>query len=97
MPDGQQELAIHEMTGRRAAQFGFEGRGVITPGAHADHTVFDLDALSWENDVMVADLPLGASRLRRPPGGYRWTITGGGVTQAQGERTDASPGHVLRR
>jgi hypothetical protein len=46
---------------------------------------------------MVDDLPVGASRLRRPPGGYRWTMVGGVVTQAGGMATAARPGSVLRR
>jgi N-acyl-D-aspartate/D-glutamate deacylase len=91
------EDAVHAVTGRQAELFGFDGRGHLAPGAHADLVVFDLDELSWETDVMVDDLPLGASRLRRPPGGYRWTVVGGVVTQEAGELTGALPGQVLRR
>jgi N-acyl-D-aspartate/D-glutamate deacylase len=91
------EAAVHALTGRPAALFGFTGRGVVAPGMHADLTVFDLDELHWDRDVMVADMPLGADRLRRPPGGYRATVVGGVVTQQNGELTAARPGRVLRR
>jgi N-acyl-D-aspartate/D-glutamate deacylase len=46
---------------------------------------------------MVDDLPTGARRLRRPPGGYRATIAAGVATQLGGELTGARPGRVLRR
>ena len=77
--------------------FGFERRGVLAVGNHADLVVFDLDALAWEPDVMVDDLPTGASRLRRPAGGYRATVVAGVATQRDGELTGATPGRVLRR
>jgi N-acyl-D-aspartate/D-glutamate deacylase len=46
---------------------------------------------------MTADLPRGASRLRRGPGGYRYTVVDGTVTQEDGVLTEALPGKVLRR
>ncbi|HVM65307.1 MAG TPA: amidohydrolase family protein [Acidimicrobiales bacterium] len=91
------EAAVHALTGRQASLFGFEGRGVVAPGAHADLVVFDLDELRWSPDMMVDDLPGGASRLRRPPGGYRWTVVAGTVTQEGGQLTPHRPGHVLHR
>ena len=91
------EQAIHALTGRQAEVFGFEARGVVAPGNHADLVVFDLDELHWDRDEMVDDLPTGARRLRRPPGGYRATIAAGVATQLGGELTGARPGRVLRR
>ena len=64
------EQGVHRMTGQLADVFGFAGRGVLAEGNHGDVTIFALDELDWQTDVFVDDLPLGASRLRRPPGGY---------------------------
>jgi N-acyl-D-amino-acid deacylase len=90
------EQAVHRMTGQLAGLFGFTGRGLLTEGAAADLVVFGLDELDWAADVFVTDLPRGARRLRRPAGGYRYTVVGGTVVQAGGELTGARPGTVLR-
>ena len=90
------EQAVHRMTGQLADLFGFPGRGRLAAGAAGDLVVFGLDELDWAADVFVADLPEGARRLRRPPGGYRYTAVGGTVVQAGGELTGARPGTVLR-
>ncbi len=65
-------------------------------GAAGDLAVFGLDELDWAADVFVTDLPEGARRLRRPAGGYRYTVLAGTVVQAGGELTGARPGRVLR-
>jgi hypothetical protein len=57
--------------------------------------VFALDELHWDDDVFVNDLPGGSSRLRRPPGGYRYTLANGEVTQEDGVLTDVRPAGVL--
>jgi N-acyl-D-aspartate/D-glutamate deacylase len=90
------EEAVHRMTGQLADVFGFVGRGRIAEGNHADVTIFSLDELDWKEDVFVDDLPLGASRLRRPPGGFRQTIVAGTVVQEGGTLSGARPGKVLR-
>jgi N-acyl-D-aspartate/D-glutamate deacylase len=89
------EQAVHELTGKLAAAFGFHDRGTVTPGRVADLTVFALDELHWDEDTFVDDLPGGASRLRRPPGGYRYTLAAGEITQEDGVLTDARPAGVL--
>jgi N-acyl-D-amino-acid deacylase len=90
------EQAVHRMTGRLADLFGFAGRGRLAEGAVGDLVVFGLDELDWAADVFVTDLPAGARRLRRPAGGYRYTVVGGNLVQANGELTGARPGRVLR-
>jgi N-acyl-D-aspartate/D-glutamate deacylase len=90
------EQAVYRMTGQLADRFGFAGRGRLAAGAAGDLVVFGLDELDWAADVFVADLPEGARRLRRPPGGYRYTAVSGTVVQAGGELTGARPGAVLR-
>jgi len=89
------EQAVHELTGKLAGAFGFYDRGVVAQGKVADLTVFALDELHWDADVFVDDLPGGARRLRRPPGGYRYTLAQGEVTQEAGVPTDARPAGVL--
>ena len=90
------EQAVHRMTGQLAELFGFAVPGRLTQGAVGDLAVFGLDELDWAADVFVSDLPEGARRLRRPAGGYRYTVVAGTVVQQDGELTGARPGTVLR-
>jgi len=90
------EQAVHRMTGQLAGLFGFAGRGQLAEGMAGDLVVFGLDELDWAPDVFAADLPEGAQRLRRPPGGYRYTVLSGTVVQEDGQLTGARPGTVLR-
>lgn len=87
--------AVYQLTGRPAELFGFHDRGAVREGAWADLTVFALDELHWDEPVMTFDLPTGARRLRRGPGGYRYTIVGGTVSQEGGSLTGALPGRAL--
>jgi N-acyl-D-amino-acid deacylase len=89
------ERAVWELTGRQAEVFGLGDRGVIAPGYAADLVVFDPAALTWREEVLTADLPGGAARLRRPPAGFRFTVVAGTVVQAGGALTGALPGTVL--
>jgi S-adenosylmethionine/arginine decarboxylase-like enzyme len=89
------EHAVRELTGRQAEVFGLRGRGVIATGYAADLTVFDPAALQWREEVLTADLPGGGLRLRRPPGGFRFTVVAGTVVQHDGTLTGALPGIVL--
>jgi N-acyl-D-aspartate/D-glutamate deacylase len=89
------EQAVHELTDKQARVCGISDRGRVEPGLVADLTVFALDELEWQPDEFVYDLPGGAPRLRRPPGGYRYTLTSGVVTQEHGRLTGELPGGVL--
>jgi N-acyl-D-amino-acid deacylase len=89
------EQAVHELTGRQAEVFGFIDRGRLVPGAHADMTVFALDDLAWSDEEFVSDVPEGGSRMRRPPGGYRYTTVEGVVVQEEGQLTGANPGSIV--
>jgi N-acyl-D-aspartate/D-glutamate deacylase len=89
------ERAVHELTGRLADAFGLEGRGVLRPGAAGDLVVFDLDELRYAPDSFVHDLPGGAPRLTRAPGGFRATAVAGIVTQSDGVATGARPAGPL--
>ncbi|MBM3660019.1 MAG: amidohydrolase family protein [Actinobacteria bacterium] len=89
------EQAVHELSAKQADVFGFRDRGRVVPGLAADLTVFALDELHWDDDVFVTDLPGGSRRLRRPPGGYRYTVANGEVTQEAGVLTGATPAGVL--
>jgi N-acyl-D-amino-acid deacylase len=83
--------AVKELTSRQADLLGIPDRGVVKAGARADLTVFALDDLRWSDPTIVADLPGGGTRLRRPDGGYRYTLANGVVTQVNGKLTGALP------
>src|SRR4051794_445502 len=86
------EAAVWQLTGRQATTLGLADRGVLRPGAVADVTVFALDELHWDTEEFVTDLPGAGRRFRRPPGGYRYTVTAGEVTQERDVLTGARPG-----
>lgn len=89
------EQAVHELTAKQADVFGFRDRGRVAPGLAGDLTVFALDELHWDEDEFVSDLPGGHRRLRRPAGGFRYTVANGQVTQEAGVLTGALPAGVL--
>jgi N-acyl-D-aspartate/D-glutamate deacylase len=74
---------------------GLPGRGVIKPGAIADLAVFDLEALHWDIEKKVTDVPGGKPRFRRPPGGFRYTFVNGVAVQEEGRATGALPARFL--
>jgi N-acyl-D-aspartate/D-glutamate deacylase len=89
------EQAVYEITGRQADVFGLTGRGRVVTGSHADLTVFALEDLAWSEPEFLDDAPEGGSRMRRPAGGYRYTIIDGTVVQEAGQLTGAYPGDFL--
>jgi len=90
------EEAVHLMTQRPAAAWGFAGRGVIAEGRAADINVFDLNTVTPDLPELVHDLPGGAKRLRQTATGFLATIVNGQVLLDAGEATGARPGRLLR-
>jgi N-acyl-D-aspartate/D-glutamate deacylase len=89
------EQAVHELTGKAADLFGIRDRGRLAPGHAGDVTIFALDELVFAADELVVDVPGGTARYTRPAGGYRYTLVGGEITQAEGRATQARPGRFL--
>jgi N-acyl-D-aspartate/D-glutamate deacylase len=58
-------------------------------------TVFALDELSYGSEEFLSDVPGGGQRMRRPAGGYRYTIVDGAVVQEDGKLTGNNPGAML--
>ncbi len=81
------ELAVHKMTELPATVFGIERRGVVREGAFADLCVFD--------PATVIDRATYAEPLAEPRG-IAWVLVNGVPVVADGQRTDARPGRVLR-
>ena len=90
------EEAVHTVTGKQAAFFGLQGRGMVAEGAAADLAVFALDEIDLGDEVRVNDLPAGSWRYSRKPAGYRATVVNGVPTWADGDPTAALPGRFLR-
>lgn len=83
------ETAIHKMTGRTAALFGMEDRGVLRPGAYADLVLFDphrvIDRATFEDPIQPSE---GIEEV--------WT---NGVPTWRGDSglTGERPGRLIRR
>lgn len=81
--------AIHKMTGRPAAVFGIEDRGVLREGAHADLVLFD--------PLRIADLATFEQPTQAAVGIRESWVNGQTVYRAQSGVTGARPGRLLRR
>jgi N-acyl-D-amino-acid deacylase len=91
------EEGIHKLSGEPAEFFGFEGRGVLKPGAYADVNVIDLDGLKVMPPEFKNDLPAGASRFIQRAEGYDCTLVNGKVFMQAGEPSGDISGRLLRR
>lgn len=89
------EEAVKRMSHDQAELLGLADRGVIKPGAIADLAVFDLDALHWDIEKKVTDVPGGKPRFRRPAGGFRYTFVNGIAVQCEGKATGQLPAKFL--
>ncbi|MCE2391501.1 MAG: amidohydrolase family protein [Proteobacteria bacterium] len=87
--------AVRRLTSEVADHFGVRDRGRVEVGLAGDLVVLDLAELEWGEEELVADLPGGGERLRRPARGYRATVVGGVPTQLGGVPTDERPGRFL--
>ena len=89
------EHAVKRMTSEQSELLGLADRGVIKVGAIADLAVFDLDALHWDVEKKVTDIPGDLPRFRRPAGGFRYTFVNGVLVQRDGKSTGALPATFL--
>jgi N-acyl-D-aspartate/D-glutamate deacylase len=88
------ETAVARMTSHPATFLGLAGRGTLAPGAIADVTVVDLDALALAPVRVARDLPGDGERLYQAATGYRAVVVGGCVSVEHDERTGAAAGVV---
>jgi N-acyl-D-aspartate/D-glutamate deacylase len=88
--------AVRRVTSLPAQLYGIEGRGVITPGAHADMLLFDPATVGRGPVKRMNDLPGGESRLIREGEGVHgvW-INGVHVHDGKSYSDVPAPGHVL--
>ncbi len=79
------ETAVHKMTGRTAAVFGMEGRGVLRAGAYADLVLFDpatvRDSADFDEPTRPSD-----GILETWVNGHSAYIHGQGATEARAGR-----------
>jgi N-acyl-D-amino-acid deacylase len=80
--------AVRRMTGLPARRFGLAGRGVLAPGAHADVTVFDPEAIIDRASF---------AEPTRPAAGIHLVLVNGEAVWRDGAATGARPGRALRR
>lgn len=83
------EQAINKLTKVQADLFGFEDRGVLRVGAHADVVVFDPATVAPGPVRRVNDFPAGAERLTADaPTGMRHLLVNGVPVRVDGELLD---------
>jgi len=94
------EEAIRKLTSVQASLFGFEDRGVLKVGAHADVVVFDPHTVAPGPIRRVRDFPANAERLTADqPVGMRDVFVNGCAVVSDGKLDAATvaqrPGHIL--
>ncbi|HSL59827.1 MAG TPA: amidohydrolase family protein [Acidimicrobiales bacterium] len=97
-PRGRIELEelVRRHCRETARAVGLLDRGVLTPGHRADLNVIELERLGVRRPETVHDLPAGGRRLVQRAEGYLHTLVAGEETRADGERTGALPGRLVR-
>ncbi|MBD3173033.1 amidohydrolase family protein [Candidatus Bathyarchaeota archaeon] len=82
------EEAIYKMSTAAAEHHNLEGLGKITPGSHADITIFDYAKLE------VMGTPV---EPRQHPKGIEYVFVNGVAVVEKGEHTGATPGRIVKR
>jgi N-acyl-D-aspartate/D-glutamate deacylase len=82
------EEAVHKMTGKPAAKFHLDGRGIIGAERSADIVVFDPEAI---RDTATMDNPF------QYPEGIRYVIVNGRVAVEDGAQNETRAGEVIRK
>ena len=90
------EQAVHILSGRNAAYFGLQDRGLIREGFRADFNLIDPSRLALAKPHIVRDLPAGGRRLLQEASGYIGTWVTGQCVQREGQITAARPGRLVR-
>jgi N-acyl-D-aspartate/D-glutamate deacylase len=88
------ELLVHKLSGRNAALYGFDDRGVIEVGRRADLNVIDFENLRILEPELRHDLPTGASRILQGAEGYLATMVAGTITRERDTDTGERPGRL---
>jgi N-acyl-D-amino-acid deacylase len=91
------EQAVWRLTGQPSGLFGLAGRGVLSPGAHADLVAFDPDTVGAGEVERVWDLPGGADRLIARSTGIEAMWVNGRATRLDGKDLDGARSGVLIR
>ena len=93
------EQAVHVLTGKLAAFFGLEDRGVLAPGKRADIAVFNLSEIERRPLEKRYDVPDGQGgvswRFTRAAAPMRHTFVNGVETFDGTRFTGAMPGRFL--
>jgi N-acyl-D-aspartate/D-glutamate deacylase len=90
------EEAVHMVTARPAAAWGFVDRGVVREGMAADLNVIDPATVGPALPTVEHDLPSGAPRLKQKSTGILATVVNGRVALHHGDHTGALSGRLVR-
>ena len=82
------EQAIHKMTAMPASRIGLQTRGLLAEGMTADINIFNPDTVKDNDDW---------AHPHQYASGFEYVIVGGIAVIADGARTEAFPGRVIKR
>jgi N-acyl-D-aspartate/D-glutamate deacylase len=90
------ETAVAKQRAVNAELYGFNDRGILTPGRRADLNIIDLDRLTIDAPTMRHDLPAGGRRIVQTASGYLATMVNGVIVREGDADTGARPGRLVR-